>query len=78
MTASLDSGNAISFNGIDFSSGSYDPEFIDIYIDGQLQTSGSSNSLYDDYVIETTDSISFNYDLNPFEYQKLTAIVYNT
>jgi hypothetical protein len=60
VTASHASDSILEIgSSVDFSSGSHDLQYIDVYLNGQLMTSGST----DDYVLSSNTSIKFKFVL---------------
>lgn len=60
VTASHTSDSILEIgSSVDFSSGSHDLQYIDVYLNGQLMTSGST----DDYVLSSNTSIKFKFVL---------------
>ena len=58
LSSDLSAGSSFSA-GLDFSLANYDPQRIDVYVNGLLMMSGSNH----DYLIQPTSSIKFNFDL---------------
>lgn len=58
VQSTLTSGDSFS-SGLDFSKANYDPQRIDVYVNGVLMMSGSSH----DYTIQSNSSIIFYFDL---------------
>jgi len=62
ITSSHSSGAPVFISGADFSTGQYSNNFIDVFVNGVLLYSGSSN----DYVLSAnaTNKVTFNFSLN--------------
>ena len=58
ITSTLTAGNTLA-SGYNFSNVDYDPQRIDVFVNGVLLTSGSSN----DYYIQPTNDVIFTFDL---------------
>ena len=61
VTASHPANNSVVVPGIDFSTVGYEPNRIDIILNGAWLRTGSSN----DYVLDGTGSVKLNFDLSP-------------
>ena len=70
----LSSGSPLTLIGSDFSTANYDPDLIDLYVNGQLLYSGSSK----DYILTAnqTNQVTFEFDLEPDDI--VTSIVTET
>ena len=58
ISATLSAGGTLA-SGYNFSNVEYDPQRIDVYVNGVLLTSGSNN----DYTLSPTNNVVFTFDL---------------
>ena len=58
ITSTLSTGSPLA-SGYNFSNVNYDPQRIDVFVNGVLMTSGSAN----DYFIQPTNNVIFTFDL---------------
>ena len=68
VTGSHASGNRLAVSGIDFSDVGYDPNKIDVFVNGQLMMTGSNK----DYILQGSAGITFNIEL--FQGDTISAI----
>lgn len=67
MSSSISAGSSVSVSSSDFSTGNYDMNKIDVFINGQLLHSGSLPEVagsQKDYYIDSASSLKFSFDIH--------------
>ena len=65
QSVETNSNQNITISGLDMSAGKFDPNYIDVYINGQILASGSASQILNgeaDYSITGNDTVKFSFD----------------